>query len=415
MEPIARLTGENFLKRSGKGHLTNASLTGSSFYLSESKVDSFPTLIQMLKSDLIKIQDMIKYNSSDIKMYKLLSKTPGLTKKLSEIEENKNINIDKINESSKNIDKISKIYGTKNLQELVSKLFLELTYNEQILKKINDYFILMKLKLYKDDTYQENLSKIISIQTFMEKAENIVPISGGLDERIIQLSLEKEKLSKELLALKEKMEKDENINTDNKNKNNSLLELKDKEITKLKKENEILKKKLEEEKENNNINTSNINTSTNNSNVFETEIKFRNSSDFKKILSNFESELKKSREEFCLKINEEIKEIKTKYNKLEDNYNIINDERKTLKKEFDKMSKGGFDQDSYEAVLRDQFETMKKSFMEKLENLNEELNNVKQESRLKIYQVEEEMKESNYLKNVFLNQLVTLQAKLENN
>ena len=45
---------------------------------------------------------MIKYNSSDIKMYKLLSKTPGLTKKLSEIEENKNLNIEKISESSKN-------------------------------------------------------------------------------------------------------------------------------------------------------------------------------------------------------------------------------------------------------------------------------------------------------------------------
>ena len=151
MEPITRLTGDNFLKKSGKGHL-NASLTGSSFYLSESKVESYPTLIQILKSDLIKIQDMIKYNSSDIKMYKLLSKTPGLTKKLSEIEENKSINFDKIKEASKNIDRINKIYGTKNLQELVSKLFLELTYNEQILKKLNDYFILMKLKLYKDDT-----------------------------------------------------------------------------------------------------------------------------------------------------------------------------------------------------------------------------------------------------------------------
>ena len=169
MDQNARLTGDNFLKRSGKGHL-NASLTGSSFYLSQNKVDSYPTLIQMLKSDLIKIQDMISSNSSDIKMYKLLSKTPGLTKKLSEIEESKNINIEKINESSKNIDKITKIYGTKNLQELVSKLFLELTYNEQILKKLNDYFILMKLKLYKDDTYQENLSKIISVQSFMEKS-----------------------------------------------------------------------------------------------------------------------------------------------------------------------------------------------------------------------------------------------------
>ena len=410
MEPITRLTGENFLKRSGKGHL-NASLTGSSFYLSESKVDTYPTLIQMLKSDLIKIQDMIKYNSSDIKMYKLLSKTPGLTKKLTEIEESKNLNLEKLTESSKNIDRISKIYGTKNLQELVSKIFLELTYNELILKKLNDYFILMKLKLYKDDTYQENLSKIISVQTFMEKAENIVPISGGLDERIIQLSLEKERLSKELIALKEKMEQD---SSNNNNKEKSLIEVKDKEINKLKKENELLQKKLEEEKENTNYNSV-INSTTNNSNVFETEIKFKNSSDFKKILANFESDLKKSRQEFCTKINEEIKEIKTKYDKLEENYNVINEERKSLKKEIDKVKKGGFDQDSYEAVLRDQFETMKRSFMEKLDNLNEELNNVKQESRLKIYQTEEEMKESNYLKNVFLNQLVTLQAKLENN
>ena len=403
MDQSARLTGDNFLKRSGKGHL-NASLTGSSFYLSQNKVDSYPTLIQMLKSDLLKIQDMISSNSSDIKMYKLLSKTPGLTKKLSEIEESKNINIEKINESAKNIDKINKIYGTKNLQELVSKLFLELTYNEQILKKLNDYFILMKLKLYKDDTYQENLSKIISVQTFMEKAVNIVPISGGLDERIIQLSLEKEKLSKELLELKDKMEKNKNTNLENK----------DNEINKLKKEIELLKKKLEEERENYN-NMSMISNTNNTSNIFETEIKFRNSSEFKKILTDFETNLKKSREGFCSKLNEEIKDIKIKFEKLEENFNVINEERKSLKKEVDKMRKGGFDPDSYEAVLRDQFETMKKSFMIKLENLNEELNNVKQESRVKIYQIEEEMKECNYLKNVFLNQLVTLQAKLENN
>jgi len=85
MEPITRLTGENFHKRGGKNHM-NSSLTGSSFYLHENKTETYQTLIQMLKSDLIQIQDMINNNSSDIKMYKLLSKTPGLTKKLSEIK-----------------------------------------------------------------------------------------------------------------------------------------------------------------------------------------------------------------------------------------------------------------------------------------------------------------------------------------
>ena len=401
MEPITRLTGENFHKRGGKSILST-SLTGSSFYLHENKTDTYQTLIQMLRSDLIQIQDMIKNNSSDIKMYKLLSKTPGLTKKLSQIEENKNITstIDKMAEDSKNIDKISKIYGCKN-QELISKLYLEVYYNELLLSKLCDYFILMKLKLYKDDTYQESLSRVIPIQSFMEKASNLVPTSGTLDERILQLSMDKEKLTKEIIELKKQN------NNSNESENNKLLELKEKEIKKLKKENENLKKQLEEEKD---LQT---NTSVNNSTIFETEVKFKDSKDFKKILENFEKETKKSRGEFSNKINEEITEIKTKFDKLEQNYNVINEERMSLKKSLDKLRNVQYDPDSYEEVLRQQFENMKNAFLKKIEDLDEELNSVKQESRIKLYQMEEEMKESNYLKNIFLNQVITLQSKLE--
>ena len=402
MEPITRLTGENFHKRGGKNHM-NSSLTGSSFYLHENKTETYQTLIQMLKSDLIQIQDMINNNSSDIKMYKLLSKTPGLTKKLSEIEENKSVNslIDKISEDSKNIDKISKIYGTKNSQELISKLFLELSYNELLLKKIYDYFTLMKLKLYKDDTYQESLSKVIPIQTFMDKASNLLPTPGGLDEKILQLSMDKEKLTKELKELKGKtISNDRELKTDN---NNKIIDLKEKEINNLKKENETLKKQLEEEKDTKST------ISVNNSSIFDTEVKFKDSQDFKKILEQFEKDLKKSRGEFCNKLSEEMTQLKTKFDKLEENYNVINEERKSLKKNV----KTNYDPDSYESVLREQFDTMKSSFLKKLESLNEELNNVKQESRVKLYQMEEEMKECNYLKNVFLNQLITLQQKLE--
>ena len=403
MDPITRLTGENFHKKGGKNHL-NTSLTGSSFYLHDNKTETYQTLIQMLKSDLIQIQDMINNNSSDIKMYKLLSKTPGLTKKLSEIEEIKNINstIDKMAEDSKNIDKITKIYGCKNTNELISKLFLELSYNELLLKKFYDYFTLMKLKLYKDDTYQETLSRVIPVQSFMEKASNLRPTTGSLDERIVQLSMDKEKLTKEINELKKK-----SISSNNEKNDNKLFELKEKEINQLKKENENLKKKLEEEKD---IKSS---ASVNNSTIFETEIKFKDSQDFKNILENFEKETKKSRGEFCNKINEEIKEIKTKFNKLEENYNMINEERKSLKKNIDKLKKTNYDPDSYEEVLKEQFETMKNSFLRKIETLDEELNNVKQESRLKLYQMEEEMKESNYLKNVFLKQVISLQGKLE--
>ena len=404
MEPITRLTGESFHKKGGKNYLST-SLTGSSFYLHENKTETYQTLIQMLKSDLIQIQDMINNNSSDIKMYKLLSKTPGLTKKLSEIEENKSVNsiIDKMLEDSKNIDKISKIYGTKNTQELISKIFLELSYNELLLKKIYDYFTLMKLKLYKDDTYQESLSKVIPIQNFMDKAANLLPTPGGLDEKILQLSMDKEKLTKELNELKNKNSSENVIPKKDSKDNDKLLDLKEKEISKLKKENENLKKKLDEEKD------SKSTTTANNSSIFETEVKFKDSQDFKKILEDFEKDMKKARTEFCDKINQEMTQLKTKFDKLEENYNVINEERKSLKKNI----KINNDPDSYEAVLREQFDTMKNSFLNKIETLNEELNNVKQESRYKLYQMEEEMKESNYLKNVFLKQVISLQSKLE--
>ena len=405
MEQITRLTGENFHKKGGKNFLST-SLTGSSFYLHENKTETYPTLIQMLKSDLIQIQDLINNNSSDIKMYKLLSKTQGLTKKLTEIEENKNIKvyIDKMAEDSKSIDKISKIYGCKN-QELISKLYLELSYNELLLKKFYDYFTLMKLKLYKDDTYQQSLSRVIPIQSFMEKASNFIPTTGSLDDRIVQLSMDKEKLTKELNELKKKNMSNNNGST---NENISkILDLKEKEINKLKKENEQLKRKLEEEKESKN------NTNVNDSTIFETEVKFKDSQDFRKILENFENETKNSRAQFCNKINEEIKELKTKFNKLEENYNVINEERKSLKQIIDKIRNKSYDPDSYEEVLREQFDTMKNAFLKKIELLDEELNDVKQESRVKLYQMEEEIKESNYLKNVFLKQVIALQSKLE--
>ena len=165
-----KISGDNFYKRVGSARSTHNN-SQNNFYISSNKKEIFSTLIQILKSDILSIQEMINSNSNDIKMYKLLSKNPSLTKKLSEIEEMKNVSIfvDKINDQSDNIEKIYKIYGTDSANECLQKLFLESGLNDLLMKKIYDFFILMKLKFNNDDSYQETFSKIIPIKEFMEK------------------------------------------------------------------------------------------------------------------------------------------------------------------------------------------------------------------------------------------------------
>lgn len=334
------------------------SSTNTHFYIQQKKSESYPTIIQMLKSDLIQIQDMINSNSGDIKMYKILNKSPGLSRKLTEIESSFEINnyIDKINEDSKNIKKISKIYNCKE-DELIQKLYKELCYNELLLKKINDFFILMKLKIYRDDTYQETLSKVITINSFIERALSL-PINN------IDINLEKKKI---------KEEKKENIF---------------------------------------------INNNENKEKIFNTEIKLNNNNDnqnnLKKILDEYEKVIKKEKFEFNQKINEEIKELNIEINKLKEENDVLIQEKNNLEKNIETIRGKKLDQDSYENILRDQFNDMKEAFKEKINELNDELENIKQETRVKFYQKEEELKQANYLKNAFLEEISSLQDKLEN-
>ena len=344
------------------------SLTNTHFYLQHKKSESYPTIIQMLKSDLIQIQDMINSNSGDIKMYKILNKSPGLSKKLTEIEENTAINsyIEKINEDSRNINKICKIYNCKN-EELIQKLYRELSYNELLLKKINDFFILMKLKIFRDDTYQETLSKIITINSFVEQAKYLP--SSSID----------------ISSLKKKLNEEKNTISNN----NGLIE---KEEIKI------------EVKDNNDKDN----------NTFYTELKMDNKNDIKNIMEQFEKNIKKEKAEFNQKISEEIKELNKEINRLKEENNILNEEKINLEKNLEEIRGKNLDQDSYENVLKDQFNDMKEAFKEKINDLNDELENIKQETRVKFYQMEEDLKQANYLKKAFLEEISSLQDKLEN-
>ena len=557
-------SGRNISKRSITINVKESSdslllSTNSSFYNTNKKSESYLTLIQMLKNDLYQIQDMINSNTKDIKMFKLLSKAPGLSKKLSEIENNKSVKdvIEKITEMSQKTDKIFSRYGCKDSKALIEKIFLELSFNELLLEKIYDFFILMKLSVHKDDTYQESLSKIISIKSFIEKTVdkfneknnnknnnegNIIEykkikeiksmidlikfnINNNINDKnfieifnhiiklineyfekknkfiINEINLEEkdigdncnctnneiekfEKILNKLIesinnykidnsGIKEKNdelikkieEMENNIKEKNENQNMDIINLKSEfdsekqkfidsiessnkkydelknEYYSLKAENEKLVEEINTLKEAHLCNNTdfdiqlkqkeeliiNLQKSISEKDVLNLQLTNQikeleaaknkkmdiKNSEIYKLMNNYDSQLKKIGTDLMNQNGEEMRILENKYKNLESKYNMILLERETLKKNIIYLKGKRYDPDSYEEVLKEQFETMRNAFQKKIEDLNEELNDVKRDSRIKVYQLELELKENIKLKNNFLKQIISLQSQVD--
>ena len=529
----------------------------SNFYTINAKTDSYNTLIQMLKSDLFQIQDMINSNSKNIKMFKLLSKSPGLSKKLSEIELGTGISIgahiEKINDTSQKYEKILKIYGCKDSKQLIQKIFVELNLYELLLGKIHDFFILMKLSLHKDDSYQESLSKIIHMKEFIEKTvdklnnennkekvikndyssmkniiykiksfadlmnskinddeKNIKDIIDYIiklvndffkeknknvfdlidnadfnenmtefekfekiwDELVNKIKIYKsdnDKIKEQNENLIKRIEDLENQNLDiinlkaqfeeEKNKlsqeiENSESKYKDleNEYNKIKLENNQLISELNILKENMEQNNYALSDELNqknekiitleksnsdltktiselNSKIKELNNKIKNlensknkmidineslkNTELEKIISSHQSQLKQIGLDLMNQNKNKMKDLENKLNSLQTKYDMILLERESLKRNIIFLKGKKYDPDSYEAVLKEQFETMRNAFVNKIDELNEELTDIKRDSRIKVYQLELELKENIKLKNSFLKQIISLQTQLD--
>ena len=551
---IKKTTGDNFYKRVGSSR-SEVRQSQNNFYFSSNKTETYSTLIQMLKNDLLTIQDMINSNNKDIKMYKVLSKNPGLTKKLSEIDDARNISIfiDKINEQSGNIEIISKIYGTKDENECIQKLFLECNLSDLFLKKVADYFTLIKLKLYNDSLYQDSLSKVISIKEFFEKIPskinnnnnlnlnqnsnstknegnkseiddflkistlnelldyniknkkicphvaklvesyfnnlnlNLIEIINKIDnenkqldtlnnfkgtnvekffklqdiynEILINLNSKNEELlnnkkdvsnlDKEINILNEKYDKEiQNLNEklnnllkENENlkgdlNSNSDLKYTSKDIDELKKKSseekkiidESYKKKIEslnkdiktlnekisklekicKEKEKENNNKENI-TKENNNQIC---IKKIEKIDIMEFVKKHNEEFTKNQKESNIKLDNNIRNLNQRIEQLNEQINILKLEKSDLKKKYDIIQGKNMTSDSYEKILLHQFDIMKNTLSKKVDEMTNQLNDIQIDSRKKIYELEKDLKESERLKDVFLNQIISLQKQL---
>ncbi len=551
---IKKTTGDNFYKRVGSSR-SEVRQSQSNFYFSSNKSETYSTLIQMLKSDLLTIQDMINSNSNDIKMYKLLSKNPSLTKKLSEIDDARNISIfiDKITEQSGNIEIISKIYGTKNENECIQKLFLESNLSDLFLKKVSDYFTLIKLKLYNDSLYQDSLSKVISIKEFFEKIPskinnnnnlnlnknsnsiknegnkseideflkintlnelldynlknkkicphvaklvqsyfnnlnlNLIEIINKFDnekknldalnnfkgtdvekffklkdiyneilinlnsknEELInnkkdvsnlnnEINILNEKYDKEIQNLNEKLNNllkenedlkgDLNSNSDLKYTSKDIDELKNKSLEEKRIMDESYKNKIEslnkdiknlnekisklekicKEKEKENNNKENI-TKENNNQIF---IKKIEKIDIMEFVKKHNEEFTKNQKESNIKLDNNIRNLNQRIEQLNEQINILKLEKSDLKKKYDIIQGKNMSSDSYEKILLNQFDMMKNTLSKKVDEMTNQLNEIQIDSRKKIYELEQELKESERLKDVFLQQIVFLQEQL---
>ena len=107
-----------------------------------------------------------------------------------------------------------------------------------------------------------------------------------------------------------------------------------------------------------------------------------------------------------------IRNLNQRVEQLNEQINILKLEKSDLKKKFDIIQGNNFTSDSYEKILLHQFDMMKNAFSKKVDEMTNQLNDIQIDSRKKIYELEQDLKESERLKDVFLQQIVSLQEQL---
>ncbi len=134
--------------------------------------------------------------------------------------------------------------------------------------------------------------------------------------------------------------------------------------------------------------------------------------DIMEFVKKHDSEYSKNKIEANKKLDNQIKELNLKVNQLTEEINIIKLEKIDLKKKLDIIQNKNFNPNSYEKILLEQFDMVRDSFSQKVEDLTYQLDMIQNESRRKIYELEQKLKESEHLKKVFLEQILSLQNKL---
>jgi len=143
---------------------------------STTQLKDFGSNIQIIKTDILEVQSLIKKYSDVLMFYKSSKQSypTFIQKKLTEFEDKQETSkvLDSIKSDSENVDKQLKIYNCQDKSELIPKLYLELNYNEMLIKKLNDLAFLITTRINPDlnnnTIFQDSKSKVWILENLLE-------------------------------------------------------------------------------------------------------------------------------------------------------------------------------------------------------------------------------------------------------
>jgi chromosome segregation ATPase len=321
-----------------------------------------------------------------------------------------------------------------NVEQLGNKS--EILKFEQIINELINIIYKLKKSYIEEKGKNEKLMNEISEKDKLIEAMNN-NTNSDINNLKTELENEKKKILEQMEELNKKYEDKEKEYDLLKEENNRLIQeisqckeneqnsseknLKFEDDLKVKDEKILDLEKINSEL-NNKINELNKKINELNNKITELEKKKNNNIDINKVMkdsdiikmvNNYDVQLKKLGNDLMNKNKDELRDLENKLKNLESKYEMIVLERESLKKNIIYLKGKKYDPDSYEEVLKEQFETMRNAFTQKIDDLNEELNDVKRDSRVRIYNLELELKENVRLKNNFLKQIISLQSQLD--
>jgi hypothetical protein len=430
--------------------------------LSPIKKTEYSNIVNILKTDIIQLDNQLKKFSDILIYHRIDLKDPGslsnlniaFQKKCKELQfqcqGNNNTNFSNISENAKSLDFLFKHFKCINKDELIYKIAYEYLLDETILERINSFAFLINLRHFNEGnyyttSYKESLSKMDCVRSLFDMISKGANMTQSIDSLSLlneshEMSIKMESEVSKIMEMKNLSElfeykTDESLILHIKdlitklyekiffifddlnrqiysNTNNSYRSFKSDDLLgslfciresiekEVRDKDSFISKLLTENQE---LKTNLIQANQQNSHIVNdiiSKLEHQNN-----IITDY---LSRSDSEEITRLNNEVCNLNIQLSRAKDNIYIQSEEIKYLNTKLSSLGKRSNLNESYDQLVLEQFDSMKNSFVNKIGGLSDELVKFKNESRFKITKVENELAVMKQMKDLFMSQIVNL-------